>query len=471
MNTSQIMVYAVVACYVVVMIAVGLYFRKKAQSSTAKFWSADASIGWFVNSFAILATIMSGGGMMGNIGAAATMGIVFVLMGTWSTCLGTGVAAILVVPPLRKSGAKTLADFIHIRYRSKAVGTLCGIVIASAYTVYLVAQLKAGGTVSEGLLGLNYMTGNVAMWAIFTLYTILGGMLAVTWNDFIQGILMVVVVVGCSVLALTTYGGFGDMMRQTVEIVPNIGLWYQPMGSQIGVFIIWFLIAFCAPTVLMRVATAKSPFSAGMAMHTAMLWLTIFVTGTIAVLGPATRLNAGTAPLPNADAYILKFVTDHSGPVFQGLVASAVFAAIMSTAAGLLLAASAALANDVIKRHVQLSEKAASKVGLASIMVISVVALLLSFNPPPLLSILYSEAMAFLLCSLFFAYFLGMWWKRATTQGALAAIITGGGLYLFLRFGFNMALYTQVLYALPASCIVMVVVSLLTPKPDPEIAR
>ncbi len=75
MDISKLIIYIVILLYIALMVAVGLFFRRKAKSSSG-FWSADASIGWVVNSLAVLATVMGGGGMLGNIGSAATDGTV-----------------------------------------------------------------------------------------------------------------------------------------------------------------------------------------------------------------------------------------------------------------------------------------------------------------------------------------------------------------------------------------------------------
>ncbi len=264
------------------------------------------------------------------------------------------------------------------------------------------------------------------VWAVFTVYTLLGGMLAVTWNDFIQGILMVLVVLVSAGTGLAYYGwNIGHFVDIATGYFPNINSWYYPSVTYIGVVVTWILAGLCAPTVLMRMATSKSPFSAGLSMQAAMFWLTIFTTGTILILGPVTKAYAGPEPLANADAYYMVFVRGVFGPVMQGLVASAVFAAIMSTAAGLLLAAAAALSNDIIKRFRSFTPKGERKLSILCVLAISGVVLLLSKNPPEMLSIFYGEAMTFLISSLFPAYFIGLCGNVQRNRAPLRASLAG----------------------------------------------
>jgi len=466
----KIVELSVIGLYLFIMVAIGVLFHKKAQSSTSGFWSADANVGWVVNSFAILATLMSGGGMLGNMGVAATLGLVYISMATWGTGIGIGISAAIIAPPLRKSKARTLSDFMLIRYESTAVACLVALVVTISYTVYLVAQMKAAGTVGEFVLGTSYTTAMIITWVVFTLYTVAGGMLAVTWNDFLQGILMMIVVVISLATALITFGGYGNLMEQATAAFPNIGAWHLPSISYIGFFMVWFGVQMCAPMVLMRVATAKSPFSAGLSMHGAMFLLSIFIFGTLMVVGPASRAIAGADQLANNDAYYLLFVEKSFGPIMKGVVGAAIFAAVMSTAAGLLLAAAAAFSNDILVRMIKMTPKGESRAASFTCIAISIVVLLLSFDPPKLLTILYSQAMSFLMVSLLGPFLLGLWWKRATAAGACAGVLVGALSFVALRFT-TLPPFSEAVICLPLSVVAVIVISLITPKPSLEKVR
>lgn len=461
---------AIVLAYCILMLVVGFYFRAKAAKSASSFWSAEGNVGVMVNAFALLATVMSGGGMMGNIGLAATLGIAYILCANLGSGAGLGMGALLVAKPLRRSGAKTISEFIRMRYPNKAIAYLVPIVIAIAYTVYLVAQMKASGTVGQYLLGVNFNTGLIITWAIFTLYVMVGGMMAVTWTDFIQGMLMMLITIVSAVAALSFYGGFDNMMATATQFYPQMGLMHLPMSSYAGFFFVWVFIGLCSPHILMRVGTAKNPFGAAISLHGGMLLVTIFSILTSIVLGTASRNAIGAEVLANKDACFLMLLDVIFNPFWKGIAAAAIFSAIMSTAAGLLIAAAAAVSNDIIVNNLRpdMDEKKQAKLGSLMVFLVSCVVLAFSFNPPEYITILYTMAMNFLVCSLMIPLLAGLWWKRATETGALVALIAGGLSYAILLFGFELPTFSEMFISLPIALVCMVVVSLATKAPSAE---
>ena len=165
--------------------------------------------------------------------------------------------------------------------------------------------------------------------------------------------------------------------------------------------------------------------------------------------------------------------------VISGLVAAGGMAAAMSTADGLILAISNALSHDVYYKIVDPKADVAKRLIVARILLVVTGALGAYVASMRLTSILGSVAWAFdfAMSGLFFPLVLGVWWKRATRQGAIAGMLLGlgaGTAYLIyvapafmgnvpwmgidhLRFG---------LIGAPICLITMVVVSLMTPEPD-----
>lgn len=469
----KILEISIVCVYCIFIIGIGFFFRNRAGRTAGGYWSAETNIGIVVNAFALLATVMSGGGMMGNIGVAAGFGIPFILSANLGAGTGLGVGALLVAKPMRKAGAKTVAEFIKMRFPNRAISYLVPIIVAITYTIYLVAQMKASGTVGQYLLGVSYNTGLVVTWLIFTVYVAIGGMLAVTWADFIQGMLMMLVVVVSSMAALFHFGGFAPMMAKAVSYFPNIGTLYMPVSTYAAFFILWVCVGLCSPHILMRVSTTKNPFGARISLNGGMLLITFFSVLTSIVLGAATRVVVGNAKIPNPDAAFLMLLDVIFNPFWKGLAAAAIFSAIMSTAAGLLLAAAASIANDIIvnlHRTGMAPEKQAT-LGRVMVFAVSFLVLLLSFNPPTYLTILYSAAMGFLVSGLMVPLLAGLWWKGTTETGALVSIIAGATTYGICYFGFQLPKFTEIFVALPVGVVSIVVVSLASKISSPEILQ
>jgi cation/acetate symporter len=168
--------------------------------------------------------------------------------------------------------------------------------------------------------------------------------------------------------------------------------------------------------------------------------------------------------------------------VISGLVAAGGMAAAMSTADGLLLAIANALSHDLYYKMIDPKADTAIRLIVARVLLLVIGAAGAFVASLHLTGILGAVAWAFCFaCSgLFFPLVLGVWWKRANREGALAGMIVGflcGSAYLYLvhnkiidpilgldglRFG---------IVGMSASLIAMVVVTLMTPEPDEETQR
>jgi Na+/proline symporter len=248
-----------------------------------------------------------------------------------------------------------------------------------------------------------------------------------------------------------------------------MGTYHLPLLSYMGYFYLWVMVGMCSPHLLMRVSTTKSPFGAAVSMHGAMLIITIFSFATSVILGSASRVVVGAQKIDNFDGAFLQLIERIFGPTMQGLTSAAIYAAIMSTAAGLLLAAAASIANDIVPRFKKdLTERQKTSLGRGAVLLVSVIVLSLSFNPPQYLSILYSQAMAFMVSTLLVPLLAGLWWKRATAFGAVLAIISGGTTFVLVFFVIHVPLFSEVFFAVPVALAFQIVGSLMTSAPSEE---
>jgi cation/acetate symporter len=164
--------------------------------------------------------------------------------------------------------------------------------------------------------------------------------------------------------------------------------------------------------------------------------------------------------------------------VISGLVAAGGMAAAMSTADGLLLAIANALSHDLYYKIIDPSAETRTRLVVARVLLVLIGAAAAIIASLQLTGILGAVAWAFCFaCSgLFFPLVLGVWWKRANREGAIAGMFFGfvsGSAYLYyvytggapwfeidhLRFG---------MIGMPISLVAMVAVSLMTPAPDAE---
>ncbi|WP_193369392.1 sodium:solute symporter family protein [Pelagibius marinus] len=167
--------------------------------------------------------------------------------------------------------------------------------------------------------------------------------------------------------------------------------------------------------------------------------------------------------------------------VISGLVAAGGLAAAMSTADGLLLAIANALSHDLYYKIIDPKADTRHRLIVARVLLIAIGALAAFIASLKLTGILGAVAWAFCFAAsgLFFPLVLGVWWKRANTQGAIAGMVCGfvaGSAYLYYVFPGGMGGTPWLgidhlrfaIIGMPVSLVAMVVVSLMTPAPDAE---
>lgn len=464
---------AIVLAYFLVLVVVGYLAYRKVKGSTDQFFVAGRSLGTFINSWAFLASLASGGSVMALAGTNLSLGFTFLSATTAGAPVGFVVASILVARPLRQLGQYTLPDYFEARYGSLVMRWTVPVVIVLASMAYIVAQMKGASIIAGAVLGWDY---NLALWVsgvIFVLYVAIGGFLSVTWNDIFQGILMFAMMVGFGVAAYSAMGGFNEGLASATDNFPVLeesGL-AQPVWSYVGGFVTWACAISVLPHVIMRVYSSKDVRSAKISLNTAMLiFVAMMLIGFLVITPAAGSLITGDE-LTDADAAFLLLSERVLSPLFQGVVAAAILAAIMSTTAGLLMACNSAIAHDIFQKILKPGspEKQVVRVANLATWVVGLTCIALAMNPPEFLIVLYTGAVALLASAFFAPMVLGIWWRRASTPGAVAGMLSGAVVFSVAFVAFDLPPTSEVLYGLPLSFIVTIAVSLAMPGvPAPD---
>lgn len=455
--------------YIIACIGIGLWAVRKVSNSSDDYWVAGRKIGTFVNSWATMAALASGGSVLGVMGLAYSLGIPYTFAMFAGAAAGFPLAAILVARPLRNMKLKTVPHFLSVRYNSKLIDIIVPLMVLLGMEVYIVAQLKAAGVTAQYLLGIPYDWAVILTALVFTLYVSIGGMWAVTITDVIQGILMVGMVLIVALLIFAQFGGILPVVAKGTAAAAKLGAVSTRLGTEsyIGAFVVWLIGASTLPHLVMRIFTARDAKSAKESLN-----YSVIIYAFMIVFGVLAIASAGHVLFPNlkdADTLFLKIIDYYiPSPLINGLACAAVMAAVMSTTDALILAVSGAAVNDIYVKHISpnASDATVFKLGLVVTWAAGLLAIVFALNPPALLTMLYTAAVGFLGSGLFAPIIMGLWWKKATSQGALWGIIAGGGGYLYLLYGMKLPALTQVLYSLPLSFVVLIVVSLMTQPAD-----
>ena len=454
-----------VGVYLAACIGIGIAVSKRVMGSRDEYWVAGRRIGTVVNSMAIMAALASGGSIIGVMGLAYAQGIPATLALFGGAVVGFPLASVLVARPLRNFGKFTITDFMSFRYPHALVRYLVPILIVAAFTIYIVAQLKAAGITAEALLGIPYKTALALATLVFIIYVSFGGMVAITWTDVIQGFLMLFVIMGTALVIVWRVGSPFEIMSQATAVAPELGqVANRPVSSYLGYFIIWATAIPVIPHIVMRVFTARDARSARLSLNLSMLAYSVMILAAVLAIVPVGRIDF--PGLQDADQLFLRVMETQFPPLIRGIAVAAVLAAVMSTTDALLLACSSAISHDLLGGLLRgrASERTMNLVRIGSTWVIGIAALLWAFSPPELITEFYTAGVGVLSASLFVPTIAGLWWKRANLAGGVGAVVSGAGVYILVQSGLIDIGLAPVVVALFASAAAMILGGIFGPQ-------
>ena len=416
----------------------GIAWRR--TRSLDDFILGGRSLGSWVTALSAQATDMSGWLLMGLPGLAYASGfdsiwlLLGLLAGTWLNW--RFVAAALRDATERFGNALTLPDYLEYRFsdRSHGLRALSAIVILLFFVFYTSSGFVAAGRLFEALFGIAYFEAMLWGTAAMLAYTFLGGFLAVSWSDVLQGTLMFFTLILVAILGVAMAGGVETTFARLDALDAQLlDPFIADGGAELGwigiaSLLAWGLGYFGQPHILARFMAARSTEHITVARRVAMVWV-ISVLVAAVVVGLTARLVLPSALSgPDTEKVFIEMSTAFLPPVFAGICLAGVMAAIMSTASAQLLVASSALANDLYR---SLWRRDASRVellwiGRLAVLMIALLAMWLARNPENTVLSLVAWAWAGFGAAFGPVVILSLYWKSMTRSGAFAGIIVGG---------------------------------------------
>jgi len=461
---------AVFVLYFAIIFVIGWY-GLRTTGSRSDYWIAGGNLNWLLGGATLSATHASAGTFIGTIGIIYDVGWSFGWV-VLSIPAAYWFVAAFIAPRLTNVTELTLPSFIEKRYYSKSARAVAAFIILIVTTIYIQAQIIAGGIIGEIVFGIERTNGMVLFTTTLIAYTITGGMIAVVYTDLLQLFIMAVGVIVSLPLALRNVGGLENLMSSLDKIDPTIVSWEGlPTTLIMTMAMAFFLGSIASPEKVIRLYAMKDMKTIRRGVLFSMFIVTlinllVFVIG-ICSIALFPNLTTGDIAMPAIARTVL--------PPFTGaLILAAITSAMMSTVDSLLIVAGSALSEDILESLIDTDygEKTRlliSRIGIIFVGVSPLILILLGVGEGTLIQIiilLFTSLMA----SCFFApVMLGLWWKKSTKQGAITSMLIG----LCVTFGWQVFGYPDVFDSVApgvlASFVSMVGVSLLTPKP-PETA-
>ncbi|MEN3972920.1 sodium/proline symporter PutP [Sphingomicrobium sp. XHP0235] len=451
--------YISLAAYFVLMIGIGLWAWKKSTDTSEGYLLAGRNLPPAVAALSAGASDMSGWLLLGLPGALYAAGLVEAWIGI-GLFLGALANWIIVAPRLRAQterlgNALTIPEYLANRFPDKAVAlrVVSAFIIVVFFAVYTAAGLVGGGKLFEtsfaGLLpglGLSdYMTGIWITALVVLAYTMVGGFLAVSLTDFVQGLIMVTALV---VMPLVVLFGPGGSAGGSLSEVPVEGFLDVTNGLTLVGFIslmAWGLGYFGQPHIIVRFMAIDTVEKVRPARNIGMIWMGVALLGSIGI-GIAGRAfverNGLVVDDPETIFIVLANLLFH--PLVTGFLLAALLAAIMSTISSQLLVASSSLTEDFYKLFFRknASERESVNVGRVCVALVAVAAILIASDPDSEVLGLVSNAWAGFGAAFGPLIILSLTWKNMTGAGALAGLVTGALVVIvWIAAGLGSALY------------------------------
>ncbi|MFK7841312.1 MAG: sodium/proline symporter PutP [Sphingorhabdus sp.] len=481
------------ALYFIGMLAIGFYAWRKSTDSSEAYLLGGRRLSPAVAALSAGASDMSGWLLLGLPGALYAAGLVEIWIGI-GLFVGALINWIVVAPRLREQTEKlgnalTIPEFLANRFPDKALALriASAIIIVLFFSVYTAAGLVGGGKLFETsfagifadiplLAGLSdYMLGIWLTAIVVLAYTMVGGFLAVSLTDFVQGCIMVVALVLMPVVVLTSGGGISAVSSELQTISPDFlsltaGLTFVGFLSAIT----WGLGYFGQPHIIVRFMAIRSVAEVPTARNIGMSWMGVALLGAVGVgiTGRAyVEMNGLTLEDPETIFILLANTLFH--PLITGFLLAALLAAIMSTISSQLLVSSSSLTEDFYRLFLrkQASEKEAVNVGRIFVAMVALVAIYIAREPDSKVLGLVSNAWAGFGAAFGPLILLSLTWKRMTGAGAVAGLVTGAVVVIgWISLGLNSAFMGgpgvyEIIPGFVAALIAIVAVSLVTEKP------
>ena len=426
-------VVAIALVYVAVVLVIGVWAARRTHSPR-DFFIAGQRVGLFVISMATMSAAFSGFVFLGGPGMTYDRGIasLWIVLPVGFTA---GLLCWVVARPLRLLAGVhevyTIPDAIRCRYGGRGAAGLAAVAVVVGTVGYLGAQLLALGILLQRFFGIEQLGLAIVIGlTVLLLYSTVGGMIAGVYTDVVQGGLMLVAAVAVFVHAIRVSGGWARLTG-SIAASPDFGpSFLEPTGGlpglhAFGLFFLFGVGVLGQPHMVHKFLMLDDPRKlrfmplvlGGSQVVCLLVWLGIgLAVPALVAQGRLTLLRPDDA----APVFLAEFTPD----VLAGIVLAAVLAAIMSSADSFANIGAAALVRDLPRA---LGRPARDELVWArvAVVLISVAAAVLAWRYGDLIWLLGTFAFGTFAAALAPVLGVGLNWRGATRQAAVASIATG----------------------------------------------
>lgn len=504
-DSTQILVAMVL--YVAIVVWIGIYYAKRANESSDNFLIGGRSLGPWITAMAAEASDMSGWLLMGLPGVAYWFGLSDAVWTAIGLLIGTYLNWLFVAKRIRKysvvaNNSITIPDFLSNRFKEqkKVIMTIAALFILVFFTVYAASCFVTVGRLFSTLFDVKYQYMMIAGALFVILYTFIGGFLAESASDFMQGIVMFFALTIVLIAGVSVAGGISAVIDNVKEFPgfleffgiaqPSIKSGVQEVVAGKPIFgaagsygfltvistLSWGLGYFGMPQVLLKFMAIRKTSEITLSRRIATIWCAISLTAAVSI-GIIGRALYPTALLTqsSAERIFIELSTNFFIPFVVGIVMAGILAATISSSDSYLLIAASAFSKSIY--HGIMKKDATDKMVLLAtritLLVISLFAMVIAWDEESIIFTVVSFAWAGFGATFGPTMLFSLFWKRVTRSGAIAGMISGGCMVFIWKLlikpmGGVWGIY-ELFPAFVISCIVIVIVSLLSEKPSQDV--
>jgi sodium/proline symporter len=486
--------------YLCFVICTGVMIGRRSKKSAEGFYLGGRGMGPLVTAMSAEASDMSSWLLMGLPGLAYLSGVADAGWTAIGLAAGTYLNFLLVARKIRRYSARldaiTIPSFISKRYGEKKPVIMCiaSVVILVFFVPYVASGLAAIGKLFNSLFGWNYLLAVAVGTVVIISYTSVGGFSAVATMDLIQSVIMTCALVVITVFGVVQAGGWTAVM-ENARSLPGYLSFTQSHAAATNTAVpygfitiistlAWGLGYFGMPHILVRFMAIRHEDELRLSRRIATVWVLISmgVALCIGMIGCGVS-KAGRIPVLEGSASetvivrIANLLASYGliPAVVAGLILAGILAATMSTADSQLLAAASAFSENLLQDvlGVKMTAKQTMLTARLTVIVIAVIAAFLATDPDSSVFSIVSFAWAGFGASFGPVILFALFWKRSNRYGALAGMVAGGVMVFVWKYGIAklggvFAIY-ELLPAFVVASVAIIVVSLVTAKPDAEI--
>ncbi|HQG36122.1 MAG TPA: sodium:solute symporter [Bacteroidales bacterium] len=493
------------------LVAIAIWAAKQKQETSADYFLAGRDATWLAIGASIFASNIGSEHLVGLAGAGASSGMAMAhweMHGWLILILGW-----VFVPFYARSKIFTIPEFLEKRYNKESRSFLSIISLVSYVLTKVAVTVYAGGIVFKEVFGIESIFGIDFFWisaiglVILTgIYTVLGGMRAVLYTSVLQTPVLLIGSIAVLIIGLIKAGGWSQVMEICRAVPVNadgdtmVNLIrsardpeYPWTGVILGSAIIGFWYWCTDQYIVQRVLSARDQKQARRGtIFGAYLKLTPVFIFLIPGMIAFALAQQGIIHLPSSDSAFAVLVKELLPIGFKGLVVGGLLAALMSSLASLFNSSATLFTVDFYKKFKpQASEKELVRVGRIATATVVILGILWIPVMKGLGKVLYAylqDVQSLLAPGIAAVFLLGVSSKKITSKAGITGLVTGFVLGIF-RLGLrifqesinpgsiiykifiapNWLHYEIALFFLVI--ILMIVVSMFTPKPDPAAIR